>query len=55
LWETTLDPNERILLRVRVEDVAKANDLFVRLMGVDVLPRKVFIMQNALNVSNLSI
>ena len=55
LWETTLDPDERVLLRVRVDDVAKANDMFVKLMGAEVLPRKEFIMQNALNASNLSV
>jgi len=51
LWETTLDPSERVLLRVKVEDVAEANDLFIRLMGKDVPPRKEFIVENALNVT----
>ncbi len=52
LWETTLDPSERVLLRVKVEDVAEANDLFIKLMGKDVPPRKEFIIENALNTTH---
>ncbi|HEY0275549.1 MAG TPA: DNA topoisomerase (ATP-hydrolyzing) subunit B [Paenirhodobacter sp.] len=53
LWETTLDPSARTLLQVRVEDVAEADDIFTKLMGDVVEPRREFIQQNALNVENL--
>ncbi|NBO20656.1 MAG: DNA gyrase subunit B, partial [Rhodobacteraceae bacterium] len=53
LWETTLDPNARTLLQVRVEDLAEADDIFTKLMGDVVEPRREFIQQNALNVENL--
>jgi len=53
LWETTLDPDERTLLQVRVEDVAEADDIFSKLMGDVVEPRREFIQRNALNVENL--
>nr|WP_111299032.1 DNA topoisomerase (ATP-hydrolyzing) subunit B [Paracoccus saliphilus] len=53
LWETTLDPGARTMLQVRIEDVAEAEDLFTKLMGDVVEPRREFIQQNALNVENL--
>ncbi|SEH95404.1 DNA topoisomerase (ATP-hydrolyzing) subunit B [Paracoccus alkenifer] len=53
LWETTLDPDARTLLQVRVEDVAEADDIFTKLMGDVVEPRRDFIQQNALSVENL--
>lgn len=55
LWETTLDPAARTLLQVRIEDVAEAEDLFSKLMGDVVEPRREFIQQNALSVENLDI
>jgi len=53
LWETTLDPEARTLLQVKIEDVAEADDIFSKLMGDVVEPRREFIQKNALSVENL--
>ncbi|EAR50760.1 DNA gyrase subunit B [Oceanicola granulosus HTCC2516] len=53
LWETTLDPDARTFLQVKIDDVTEADDLFTKLMGDVVEPRREFIQQNALSVENL--
>ena len=53
LWETTLDHEARTLLQVKVDDLAEADDIFTKLMGDVVEPRREFIQQNALSVENL--
>jgi DNA gyrase subunit B len=53
LWETTLDPDARTLLQVKIDDLAEADDIFTKLMGDVVEPRREFIQTNALQVENL--
>jgi DNA gyrase subunit B len=55
LWETTLDREARSLLQVKIREVDEADDIFVKLMGDVVEPRREFIQDNALSVANLDV
>ena len=55
LWETTMHPEKRILLQVRIEDALDSDEIFTILMGDQVEPRREFIQNNALEVSALDI
>jgi DNA gyrase subunit B len=55
LWETTMDPERRTLLSVKLEDIAETETIFTTLMGEDVEARRKFIEDNALDVKNLDI
>ncbi|MBD8891899.1 DNA topoisomerase (ATP-hydrolyzing) subunit B [Roseibium litorale] len=55
LWETTLDPNVRSLLQVKIREADDADDIFTKLMGDEVEPRREFIQDNALSVANLDV
>jgi DNA gyrase subunit B len=55
LWETTLDREGRSLLQVKIREFDEADDIFVKLMGDVVEPRREFIQENALSVANLDV
>jgi len=55
LWETTMDPERRTLLEVKLEDLTETEGIFTTLMGEDVESRRKFIEDNALDVKNLDI
>ena len=55
LWETTMDPKERVMLQVKLDDFVEAEDTFNILMGDDVSPRRRFIEENSYKVANLDL
>ena len=55
LWETTMNPEKRILLQVKIEDTVETDEIFTVLMGEEVEPRREFIQTNALQVTTLDI
>jgi DNA gyrase subunit B len=55
LWDTTMNPETRTMLRVNIEDAAKSDEVFNMLMGGEVPPRKAFIQAHAKSVKNLDI
>jgi DNA gyrase subunit B len=55
LWETTMNPEKRTLLQVKIEDVVESDEIFTILMGEQVEPRREFINSNALEVGMLDI
>ena len=55
LWDTTMNPESRVLLQIRIDDAVKSEEMFSVLMGDQVEPRREFIDQNALNVRSLDV